>query len=318
MSLQHRGKQTRENRNSEITVEANRSGRLREATRMEIGRRSFLTAAGAAFGGTVLHSPVFRKSAVESEMAMLVDTSHCSGCWKCGQACAERSHPEDGSTFDPRSPPGLSATRWITLFPVERGKVWSLRKHSCMHCATASCEQACAASAISHQGAGVVIDQSRCTGCGYCVQACPFGVPHLDESTGTSRKCDFCAERVRDGQAPACAEACTTGAISYGKRDELISDGMTRVAALRRRELPDANLYGQDSLGGLRVVYVLDDTPAAYGLPEAPRPAGANQGFKWLSSFLTFGLTAVIPLLWLFGRRHKAQAAKARNSGESK
>jgi len=81
----------------------------------------------------------------------------------------------------------------------------------------------CPTGAISRQGAAVEIDQEWYIGCSYCVQACPFDVPHKDEHTGTARKCTFCIDRIRVGRKPACADACPTGAIQFGKRAELVA-----------------------------------------------------------------------------------------------
>jgi formate dehydrogenase iron-sulfur subunit len=38
-----------------------------------------------------------------------------------------------------------------------------------------------------------------------------------------------------------------------------------------RWEHPNACIYGENELGGLHVLYVLDDSPEAYGLPTNPR-----------------------------------------------
>lgn len=179
-----------------------------------------------------------------------------------------------------------------------------------MHCADACCEQVCPTGAISHQGAVVLIDQEWCVGCGYCVQACPFGVPHIDEHTGTARKCDFCIDRISNGQEPACADACPTDAIQFGKRTDLIATAITQLEALKNDGYPDASLYGGDKYepGGLHVIYVLDDRPSVYGLPEAPQLVTSNVAFKWLSGIITFGVAAVLPLWLLIRRREQIEA----------
>lgn len=275
---------------------------------MELGRRNFLKTAAGAVGLALLQLTGFGGNAhaasSKSDVAMLVNVTKCIGCWECYKACKDHNSLEGTVRFDPEDPPELSSNCWITLFALKRGRAWRFRKHACMHCTDASCEQVCPTGAISHQGVAVVIDQEWCVGCGYCVQACPFGVPHIDEHTGTARKCTFCIDRISNGQEPACAEVCPTNAIQFGKRTDLIETAITQVSALRNDSYPDASLYGEYELGGLLVIYVLDDRPSVYGLPGAPQLVTSNAAFKWLSGFITFGVAAVLPL-WLLFRRKK-------------
>jgi formate dehydrogenase iron-sulfur subunit len=119
----------------------------------------------------------------------------------------------------------------------------------------------------------VEFDQDKCSGCGYCVEHCPFSVPKLEGSVTTGigymNKCVFCIDRVDEGQQPACAEACPTGATKFGYRDELLIEGQARVDELRKTN-PQANLYGVNEMGGLHVLYILDNTPEVWGLPSDP------------------------------------------------
>jgi formate dehydrogenase iron-sulfur subunit len=210
-------------------------------------------------------------------------------------------------------PPELSGHTWTTLYTLNKGdNTWSARKHACMHCVEASCEQVCPTGAISHNGAAVVIDQEWCIGCGYCVQACPFGVPHKDEHVGTARKCTFCVDRISNGEIPACADACPEGAIQFGERDSLLNTAGARVEYLKSNGYPKANLYGEYESGGLHVLYVLDDEPAVYGLPGEVQIAGSKTWVKWLSGVIAGVILASIPF-WIVFKRKKRQ----KESGES-
>ena len=144
-----------------------------------------------------------------------------------------------------------------------------------MHCTDAACVMVCPTGAVSRHETGLVqFDAEKCSGCGYCVEHCPFEIPKLEGNTITGvsqmNKCIFCIDRVAEGLQPACTEACPTGATIFGNRAELIEIGMQRVEELRKTK-PQANLYGVDELGGLHAIYVLDDKPEAYGLPVDPK-----------------------------------------------
>lgn len=280
---------------------------------MVLNRRNFLKTITAVAGFSLLQpvkaAGIAKAASSISDMAMLVDVSKCIGCWKCYYACKEHNNLPEIIPLNPDNPPELAPDCWCTLLPVKKGNAWRFRKQACMHCTDASCEQVCPTGAISHQGAVVIIDQEWCVGCGYCVQACPFGVPHKDEHTGTARKCTFCIDLISNGQNPACVDVCPTGAIQYGQRAELIASTNTQVETLKIDGYPEANLYGanEHQPGGLGVMYVLNDKPTVYGLPEAPRLVTSNVVSNWLSGIITFAVAAVLPLWLLFRRKMKNQ-----------
>ena len=148
----------------------------------------------------------------------------------------------------------------------------------CKHCVHAGCLDACPTGAIIRTEFGtVVIQDDVCNGCGYCVPACPFGVPQLDHADGGSHKCTLCYDRLRGGLAPACATACPTGSIRFGPVEELREAGRERVATLKEQGLDEARLYGDDELGGtggiggLNAMFVLNGPPDAFNLPARPR-----------------------------------------------
>jgi formate dehydrogenase iron-sulfur subunit len=154
-------------------------------------------------------------------------------------------------------------------------------------------------------------DESKCNGCGYCTQFCPYDVPRLKEADlwgkGKTTKCTFCQTRVRDGLIPACAKACPTGAITFGERSQLIAEGKARVARLKDDGFADANLYGANLLGGLGMTYVLTDKPSVFELPEKPTGAIAEVWQPWIQSLggIAVGATALGLLInWLVARQN--------------
>jgi len=114
---------------------------------------------------------------------------------------------------------------------------------------------------------------------------------------------------VTNGQKPACAKACPTGAIEFGDRGALIAKAHDRVAVLKEKGFADANFYGENLLGGLHQMYVLTDKPSAFELPVAPRVATRNVLGSWLSGIITAGVVAALPF-WLLFKRKEELAVK--------
>jgi len=50
----------------------------------------------------------------------------------------------------------------------------------------------------------LALDKARCAGCGWCLEACPFGAIGLDGSTKTIVVCDLCQGQDQ----PQCIRFC--------------------------------------------------------------------------------------------------------------
>jgi Fe-S-cluster-containing dehydrogenase component len=73
--------------------------------------------------------------------------------------------------------------------------------------------QVCPVGATFESPDGVVlVDDSYCVGCRYCVQACPYGTRFIHPEKQVADKCTLCYHRITQGLTTACAEACPTGA----------------------------------------------------------------------------------------------------------
>ena len=125
---------------------------------------------------------------------------------------------------------------------------WLMSSDVCKHCTHAACLDVCPTGSLFRTEFGtVVVQPDICNGCGYCVPACPYGVIDLREDDGRAFKCTLCYDRLKDGQTPACAQACPTESIQFGEVGELRERARLRVAELhdkgvdvarRRREMP--------------------------------------------------------------------------------
>jgi formate dehydrogenase iron-sulfur subunit len=77
---------------------------------------------------------------------------------------------------------------------------------------------------------------------------------------------------------PACAQACPTASIQFGPISELQQRADGRLLQLQQAGHTQARLYGRDEamLGGLNSFYLIEDSPATFGLPEAPHLPSRN------------------------------------------
>jgi formate dehydrogenase iron-sulfur subunit len=217
--------------------------------------------------------------------AILVDTSKCIGCRGCQVACKQWHGLEAEPTVfrgSYENPQDLSARTWrkvrfVEVVDQEGETEWRFLSDACKHCTDASCLAVCPTGALFRRPWGAVdLDQEICNGCRYCVAACPFGVVTFNEKTGRADKCVMCPDRVEAGLAPACVTTCPTGALSFGDRDQLLQRARERVAHLRAKGEERVQLYGERELSGLHALYVLQEKPEVYGLPEKPRFATAG------------------------------------------
>lgn len=285
---------------------------------MRISRRDFLLASGGAASLVLLKSPasaLAEEAKAQEEVAMLIDVTKCVSCWWCCAACRICNGLPEIFKPDLEEAPPLSCCAYTTLVPVKKDDKWNTRKSACNHCTNAACVEVCPTGALTYNDLGFVqYDPAKCSGCGYCSEYCPFGVPQMESNvlTGAAvmHKCTFCKDRVINGEIPACAAACPTGAIKFGKRSELLKEGKERVVTLKQKNT-SATFYGENELGGLHVMYVLDDTPETYSLPAEPKvpaPVAVRNAFKWL------GVGAGIAVLLGFGLNYLVAREAKRTS----
>jgi len=92
----------------------------------------------------------------------------------------------------------------------------------CNHCTSPACLEACPRNAIykREEDGIVLIDQDRCNGYQYCIEACPFKKIYFNVLTQKSEKCIFCYPRIEKGTANACARQCPGRLRFVGYRND--------------------------------------------------------------------------------------------------
>jgi formate dehydrogenase iron-sulfur subunit len=266
-------------------------------------------------------------------VGFFTDTTLCIGCKACQVAChqwndlpAELGPPNrsgqriglpvlSGNSYDNTG--SFSDVNWrhvkfIEKFTPDRTQAaWLMMSDVCKHCVNAPCLEVCPTGAILRTEFDTVfINDPACNGCRDCVTACPFGVIHMSPARGTAQKCTLCYDRLKNDLTPACAQACPTSSIQFGKIADLKRKAAQRVTQLHGENVPEAYLYGADDkvLGGLNSFYLLLDKPETYGLPSNPKLPSRGVVPSSILSIFTAIMTA-LGVLFAFRERTRATLA---------
>lgn len=293
---------------------------------MNITRRTFfkVNAVGAAtLAGVGTADAAAPEGPHPDAKAVLVDTTLCIGCRGCEAACAEANHlaepDSDEDVFAARRATAPDRFTVVNRFtPGGDEGTERFIKTQCMHCIDPACATACPARALEKTAAGpVTYNGDRCLGCRYCMVSCPFDVPKFeyDKTAPYVRKCTFCAERQAKGQVPACVEACPGGALTFGRRADLIEEARRRIY-----QSPGSyahHIYGEHEAGGTSWLYISDVPPERLGLKPG---VGTTARPKLISTAL--GAVPMIVTLWppvlmgLYALRHRAGQAPTEDADE--
>ena len=139
----------------------------------------------------------------KSRKFVSVDPSKCTGCGICEYTCAV----EKGETFG--NPVG-ARIRVIRMTPLFNFAL------ACRSCEDAQCVKACPEKALSQaeETGLLMVNDNKCKGCDWCVQACPHGGIMIHSGTGKAVACDLC-----EGE-PKCVEFCPEEALELVCSDE--------------------------------------------------------------------------------------------------
>ncbi|MBB5350731.1 Fe-S-cluster-containing dehydrogenase component/DMSO reductase anchor subunit [Haloferula luteola] len=148
--------------------------------------------------------------AAGEQYAFEVSLDRCTGCKACVSACHNLNGLDEHEA-------------WRDTGTLVGGKVapgWQQTITSaCHHCEDPGCLNGCPVGAYEKDPDNGIVRHldDQCIGCSYCILKCPFDVPKYSKQRGIVRKCDMCHQRLAEGEAPACVQACPTEAIRIVK-----------------------------------------------------------------------------------------------------
>jgi Fe-S-cluster-containing dehydrogenase component len=142
--------------------------------------------------------------------ALVYDSDICTGCGVCEVIC---SLFHEGVVR-----PALARSHIV------REPFTAKHRHVvCQQCRSPKCYASCPlkdrAICINDLTGTLYINENECTGCGICIDACPFDPPRMKINTGknTVFKCDLCLGRKG---GPMCVEYCPFQALKFKSQDK--------------------------------------------------------------------------------------------------
>ena len=141
------------------------------------------------------------------QYAFGVDLDACTGCKACVSACHSLNGLDEDET-------------WRDIGLVHGGTREEPYQQTvttaCHHCVEPACLEGCPVRAYEKDAETGIVRHldDQCIGCQYCVLKCPYDVPKYSKKRGIVRKCDMCQSRLAANEAPACVQACPSGAIT--------------------------------------------------------------------------------------------------------
>ncbi|MBN2028293.1 MAG: 4Fe-4S dicluster domain-containing protein [Actinobacteria bacterium] len=287
----------------------------------------------------------------------------CRACQIACKNWNERTYTRTDNNGTYENPLELTSQCWNRILfnePEERPSsdddlYWYFTKYQCMHCTDATCVKVCPSGATKKYKVSdgdseayvVKTDPKQCIGCNYCVATCPFQACRYDEAEKGIFRCVLCFDRITNSpeafptpaqaspdmkdqpepypnrNIPACVMTCTTGALNFGTREEMVELAKAKVDELKKKGVDNAQLYGVEELSGLHYIYVLEDSPEKYGLPEKPSvPAGVTiwealvkPGAPW-GGLALVGLVAAAGVGYVINKRNEGLERKVAGGGE--
>jgi len=237
-----------------------------------------------------------REGFANRKFVMVVDLAKCKNALSCQSAC-NKHHYITGDNA------------WLKVYKMQESKdtapYWM--PTTCQHCDQPACVTVCPVDATFKRRDGLVlIDNTRCIGCRFCMAACPYSTrvfnwsepdqgeitlnmdmgDHAQKSSpdhggvpsvkGTVDKCDFCPHSVDKGELPHCVTACPNGVFYFGdKYEDTVTNGDETVRLSKLLE----------DKSGYRLMEGLGTEPSVYYLPPVDRLVDFEDGLEDYTEF---------------------------------
>ena len=145
-----------------------------------------------------------------------LEIDKCVGCRVCEYVCSM----EKNTSFNPTR----SRIRMMRIYPYTNAAL------NCRLCEDPPCVAACPRKALaqSEENGVILVDDSLCNGCGWCINACDFGAIQLERNM-VVRMCDLCGTRE---EGPACVQWCPEKALELTSTDILAQ--RARIETVKR------------------------------------------------------------------------------------
>ena len=181
------------------------------------------------------------------QWGMYMDLTRCIGCHACNVACRDVHGLLDNDS-------------WRVVITIEAGEYpQPFVIHiptTCYHCSRPACLAACPSGAIRKETerGRVILETTRCVGCGACVQACPFAAIRWNVTDQRASKCDLCGDRLQQGKNPICVDACPMRALDAGPLTVLQEKypGISEVPSFPDRQDSRPNVWVKEKIHDLQ------------------------------------------------------------------
>jgi Fe-S-cluster-containing dehydrogenase component len=150
------------------------------------------------------------------------DPDKCTGCTVCEYICSLTKE----EAFNAHK----SRIRTTRLHPLINIAI------TCRLCSPAPCVTACPRDALtqSEETGVIMIDDDKCDGCSWCIEACDYGAITLHPEKKVVRICDLC-----DGD-PECVKWCPEEALDFVTRDLMAQKARITVTKKLFKEAMEA------------------------------------------------------------------------------
>jgi His/Glu/Gln/Arg/opine family amino acid ABC transporter permease subunit len=194
------------------------------------------------------------KKKQRKKYAMVINLNKCIGCHACQVTCkAEYGLPL--GTFRCR------------IETIQSGHYPDIKKifvpRICNHCDNAPCIESCEdKDAIFKTPDGaVLINEKKCAEHGECIKCyeyCPYDAIDINPHTKKPEKCDFCYDRLQNGEEPVCVKSCMGKAIIFGD----INDKKSQISTLLKRR--QVKVLNPEHGSHPQVFYLCDNEISTY------------------------------------------------------